>query len=247
MLGVGEVRQVHRLELAVTRDDAARRRGLGSHVDRDRQRLLDRVGEATGPGRGEGEPRGPLGLDLRRPADDDRFARVDRHAAREIAGHRHALGPERHVHGRVGLRRVADECAELDRVAHAQRARQCGPQEERLCGEELVGAFADHRVAADGPRLHTPGGEVVGHPHVDARGAVGLRDDLRAPVRGVAEVLAHLLTDEAAAALALPGRLGDDVVPAIDRHSHRRTGRHTQAALEPERPQAIGSALVLQR
>ena len=154
--GVGEVREVDRLELAVLRDDPAGRGRLRRHVDEDRQLLLDRIGQVAWPGRCERELRGSLGLDLRGPAHDDRFARVDRHALRERAGHRHAFGFERHVDRGVALRRVAHERAQLDGVADAKHAWQRRPQKERLGREKLVRALAHHRVPADRARLHAP-------------------------------------------------------------------------------------------
>ena len=247
VLGVRERREVDRLERAVLRHDAAGRGRLGRHIDQHRQLLHDGVREIAGPGRGERDLRGPLGFDLRGPAHDDRLARVDRDGLSGGLGDRDALCLERDVHGGVGLRGVADERTELCGVADAQDPRQRGTEQQRLCREELVGALADHRVAADRARLHAPGGEIVGHLHVDARGAVVLGGDLRAPVRGVAEVLPELLRGETTSALALLGELRDHVVPPIDRDGHRRARGHAEAALEPERAQTVRAALVLQR
>ena len=68
VLGVGERRQVHRLERAVLGHDAAGGGRLGRHVEGDRHLLLDRVGETAGPHGAEGDLRRPFRLDPRRPA-----------------------------------------------------------------------------------------------------------------------------------------------------------------------------------
>src|SRR5688500_13120289 len=70
-----------------------------------------------------------------------------------------------------------------------QEARQRRAQQQRLRRDELVEPFADHRVAADGARLEAPRRQVVRPRDLDARGAVVLRRDLRAPERRVAELL----------------------------------------------------------
>src|SRR5204862_4245413 len=74
VLRVGERREIERLERAVLRHDAAGRGRLGRDVHVDRELLYDGVGEIAGAGRGEGEPRISLALDLRGLGDHHRLA-----------------------------------------------------------------------------------------------------------------------------------------------------------------------------
>ena len=179
VLRVGERRQVERLERAILRHDAAGRGRLGRDIHVDRELLDHGVGEIAGPGRGEGELRLALGLDLRGPGDHHRLAGLHGDVLRERPAHVHALGLERDVDVRVGLRGVAHERAEVDGVADAEHPRQRRPDEQRLRREELVQPFADHRVAGDRARLHPPRREVVGHAHLDAGRAVVLGHESR--------------------------------------------------------------------
>ena len=133
MFGIREFRQVHRFELAVTCDDPAGGGRLRRQVGDDRNLLYDRVVQIARPGRGERDARSPLGLDFRGPAHEDRIARVNGDRPREVATHGDAFGLEGDVDSRVGLRRVADERADIGGVADAELARQRRPQEKRPC------------------------------------------------------------------------------------------------------------------
>ena len=213
----------------------------------ERQRKLHRVGLATGL-RVKRECDAIAARRNRRLPPHLRIrVRLDVHALRRIARHRHALGLQRDVDVGRCSRKVVDDRAERRLVARDEEARHGRTDDHVLHRHDVVVRVARPRVLGDAARGEAPRRQRVRQPHLDARTAVGAGAERGVPVRRVRKERARLVAGAAAAALAALPHADRPLVRAVDRCREARSAHDAQRPARPERVERFARQVVPQR